>query len=112
MNIFSVKINNLLSHCYNESRLMDAEVAINTSISLLLLCLALSGSFRSFCYFNKISLDIITVILYKIFVPDVTYFTKPSHEWQKRYEALRASFVERLPLSQTVLAILPLISTF
>ncbi len=26
-----------------------------------------------------------------------TYFTQPQHDWQKRYEALRASFVERLP---------------
>jgi len=26
-----------------------------------------------------------------------TYFTHPAAEWQKRYEALRASFVERLP---------------
>jgi transposase len=30
---------------------------------------------------------------------DATYFTKPIHEWQKRYEALRASFVDRLPAS-------------
>ena len=28
---------------------------------------------------------------------DSTYFTYPQHDWQKRYEALRASFVERLP---------------
>jgi transposase len=28
---------------------------------------------------------------------DVTYFTKPIHEWQRRYEALRASVVDRLP---------------
>ena len=28
---------------------------------------------------------------------DDTYFTKPIHDWQRRYEALRASFVERLP---------------
>ena len=26
-----------------------------------------------------------------------TYFTEPKFEWQRRYEALRASFVERLP---------------
>ena len=25
------------------------------------------------------------------------YFLHPVHEWQRRYEALRASFVERLP---------------
>jgi transposase len=30
---------------------------------------------------------------------DETYFTKPIHDWQRRYEALRASFVERLPAS-------------
>jgi transposase len=28
---------------------------------------------------------------------DETFFTHPRQEWQKRYEALRASFVERLP---------------
>ena len=29
---------------------------------------------------------------------DATYFLRPIHDWQRRYEALRASFVERLPL--------------
>ncbi|MEA3420928.1 MAG: transposase [Acidobacteriota bacterium] len=28
---------------------------------------------------------------------DSNYFTKPVHEWQRRYEALRASFIDRLP---------------
>ncbi len=28
---------------------------------------------------------------------DASYFIHPVHEWQRRYEALRASFVERLP---------------
>ena len=28
---------------------------------------------------------------------DATFFTRPAHDWQRRYEALRASFVERLP---------------
>lgn len=28
---------------------------------------------------------------------NITYFTHPQHDWQKRYEAMRASFVERLP---------------
>ena len=28
---------------------------------------------------------------------DATYFTRPIHDWQKRYEALRASIVDRLP---------------
>ena len=49
--------------------------------------------------FNKIFIDILIVILYKISMRDATYFTKPIHEWQKRYEALRASFVDRLPAS-------------
>jgi len=30
-------------------------------------------------------------------VRDQTFFTRPVHDWQRRYEALRASFVERLP---------------
>lgn len=30
---------------------------------------------------------------------DAKYFTEPKFEWQRRYEALRASFVERLPAS-------------
>jgi len=30
-------------------------------------------------------------------VRDAIFFTRPVHEWQRRYEALRASFVERLP---------------
>lgn len=50
-------------------------------------------------YFNKILLDILNVILYKTSMRNDSYFTKPIHEWQKRYEALRASFVDRLPAS-------------
>ena len=51
---------------------------------------------RLYC-FNIILLDILSVIIYKIFMRDKTYFLQPVHEWQRRYEALRASFVERLP---------------
>lgn len=47
--------------------------------------------------FYEILLDIYTVIIYKITMQDANYFTKPVHEWQRRYEALRASFVDRLP---------------
>jgi len=47
--------------------------------------------------FNKIILDIITVILYKKSMRDATFFTHPIHDWQRRYEALRSSFVDRLP---------------
>ena len=30
-------------------------------------------------------------------MPDEKYFLHPAHDWQRRYEALRASFVDRLP---------------
>ena len=48
-------------------------------------------------YFNKIIIDILIVILYKIAMRDAAFFTNPVHDWQRRYEALRASFVDRLP---------------
>jgi transposase len=48
-------------------------------------------------YFNNFSIDIITVICYKTFMRDEKFFLNPLHEWQRRYEALRASFVDRLP---------------
>ncbi len=48
-------------------------------------------------FFDNILLDIITVIMYKIVMRDATFFINPAHEWQRRYEALRASFVDRLP---------------
>ena len=44
------------------------------------------------------AIDIITVIWHKIpMLRDAKFFTRPELEWQRRYEALRASFVERLP---------------
>jgi transposase len=51
---------------------------------------------RSSC-FNIFLLDTITVILYKASMRDEKFFLHPLHEWQRQYEALRASFVERLP---------------
>jgi hypothetical protein len=39
----------------------------------------------------------VSVIYYKYHMRDATYFTRPVHDWQRRYEALRASLVERLP---------------
>jgi hypothetical protein len=48
-------------------------------------------------HFNKFIIDTITVILYKHFMRDENFFLHPVHEWQRRYEALRASFVDRLP---------------
>ena len=48
-------------------------------------------------YFNNYIVDIITVINYKTFMRNEKFFLHPVHEWQRRYEALRASFVDRLP---------------
>jgi hypothetical protein len=48
-------------------------------------------------YLNNLLLDTITVILYKGIMRDEKFFLHPVHEWQRRYEALRASFVDRLP---------------
>jgi transposase len=48
-------------------------------------------------YYKNLCIDIITAILYKRFMRDERFFLHPVHEWQRRYEALRASFVERLP---------------
>jgi len=47
--------------------------------------------------FNNYVLDIYNVMLYKILMRDEKYFLHPVHDWQRRYEALRASFVDRLP---------------
>jgi transposase len=47
--------------------------------------------------FNNFLVDIITVILYKSCMRDEKFFLHPVHEWQRRYEALRAAFVDRLP---------------
>jgi transposase len=47
--------------------------------------------------FNNFVLDILNVIVYKIIMRDANFFLHPGHEWQRRYEAIRASFVDRLP---------------
>ena len=39
----------------------------------------------------------ISVISYKNCMADEKFFLHPVHDWQRRYEALRASFVDRLP---------------
>ena len=76
---------------------MNLKVFINTGKSFPSPNFVEMDAFVTALYFNKIFLDIVTVILYKIAMRDATYFTKPTHEWQKRYEALRSSFVDRLP---------------
>src|SRR4030042_2669844 len=40
----------------------------------------------------------ITAILYIGCVNDARFFNQPRLQWQRRYEALRCSFVERLPV--------------
>jgi transposase len=47
--------------------------------------------------FNNFYLDILSAIAYKIIMRDANFFLHPEHEWQRRYEAIRASFVDRLP---------------
>lgn len=76
---------------------MNVEISRNTSKSSLVSPRAAFEAAIVMLYYNKIFIDILTVILYKISMRDATYFTRPVHEWQKRYEALRASFVDRLP---------------
>jgi hypothetical protein len=53
--------------------------------------------YLDFAYFKYFYIDIINVIYYKRFMRDEHFFLHPVNEWQRRYEALRASFVERLP---------------
>ena len=76
---------------------MNAKILINTRQYFQLSSLAAIDAFVTILYFNKIFIDILTVMLYNIFMRDATYFTKPIYEWQRRYEALRTSFVDRLP---------------
>ena len=75
---------------------MNTKVVINTGNSSLWSRQVVIGVSLAILYYNKIFLDILTVILYKISMRDATYFLNPIHEWQKRYEALRTSFVDRL----------------
>ena len=68
-----------------------------------------SNKIRIFCFilhqtsykigehFKIFFLDFLNAIIYKAFMRDATYFTNPVHDWQRRYETLRASIVDRLP---------------
>lgn len=51
---------------------------------------------RKIICFNLYLVDIINDMVYKICMRNEKYFLYPAHDWQRRYEALRASFVERL----------------
>jgi len=48
--------------------------------------------------FNNFVFDFLCVSAYNNIMRDASYFLHPARHWQKRYEALRAIFVERLPL--------------
>ena len=52
--------------------------------------------FRYSC-FSFLFIDTIIVIIYNASMRDASFFVHPEVDWQKRYEALRAFFVERLP---------------
>jgi len=47
--------------------------------------------------FYNFIVDILNDIKYNGHMLDAKYFTHPIHDWQRRYEALRSSFVDRLP---------------
>lgn len=77
--------------------------AFNTSVTLLklliqhfLLVCPLRCE-KSYSCFNVLYIDLLYVICDNNTMRDITYFTHPLHDWQKRYEAMRASFVDRLP---------------
>jgi len=72
-------------------------ISLNTKLLHLLMLYSANYAYWYSKCFNKFYLDIINVIAYKIHMRDSSYFTNPVHEWQRRYEALRTSFVERLP---------------
>ncbi len=47
--------------------------------------------------FYNFIVDILNGIKYNGHMNNAKFFTHPVHDWQRRYEAIRASFVERLP---------------
>jgi transposase len=65
-------------------------------ITFISLCVAQAHK-RRIRYFRFFMLDILSVICHKKYMRDKDFFLHPVHEWQRRYEALRASFVDRLP---------------
>ena len=55
------------------------------------------SQFYLIIHFKHFMLYILNDIIYKYPMRDENFFHHPIHEWQRRYEALRASFVDRLP---------------
>lgn len=50
-----------------------------------------------FICFNFSCVDFLIVFMYNGSMRDASFFIHPTSQWQRRYEALRAIFVERLP---------------
>jgi len=90
---------NRRTNCIGSINLKILNPSVSTKIELLgpMFLLVSLIQVKVFWYFNNLILDIITVILYKSGMRDENFFLHPVHEWQRRYEALRASFVDRLP---------------
>ncbi|MBT9161189.1 MAG: hypothetical protein DDT26_02493 [Dehalococcoidia bacterium] len=72
-------------------------------ILLIILAITLRGSgyragrlFALSCFIVFI-VDSLTVSLYNVSMRDASFFLHPDSQWQRRYEALRAIFVERQP---------------
>ena len=58
------------------------------------------ASYRLFSWlacFDFLFVDFLIVILYRSHMRNASFFTNPTFDWQRRYEALRASFVDRQP---------------
>jgi transposase len=93
-------MNSKQHHTINSSTHRFLGIAINAynnrQLQLLRLTMTIYTGLGLKC-FNNFLLDILNVIAYKSLMRDSSYFTNPAHDWQRRYEALRASFVERLP---------------
>lgn len=55
------------------------------------------GRLRPLSCFNIFIVDFLIVLIYNGNMRDASFFLQPDTQWQRRYEALRAIFVERQP---------------
>jgi transposase len=92
----NLKQHQTYSSSIHEDSIND-RISFNTSRLQIFLDYGENPKQKYLLCFNYFHIDILNDILYKVFMRDATYFTQPGHDWQRRYEALRASFVERLP---------------
>lgn len=76
---------------------MKAEKAYNIGISSCQAVRIHLPGMRALGLFMYFHIGIISAMCYKACMRDQNFFLHPTLEWQRRYEALRASFVERLP---------------